>query len=107
MALTRTVNQPTAGQTRYRFDYSATTAIIDKKADQAVHYLFDVGHGNHGTEAAPRTYADLSLAEKLAILDQYVLRVILDTSKSYKANTDANAARDAAIAAEESETVNV
>jgi len=107
MALTRLPNTPSAGQAAYRFQYSAATAIIDKKADQAAHYLFDVGYGNHGTEEAPRTYADLSPAEKLAILDKHVLSVILDASKSYKANTDANTARDAAIAAEESEVVNV
>lgn len=107
MALTRTQNQPTTGLTRYRFDYSATTAVIDKKADQAAHYLFDVGHGNHGTPEAPRTFADLSAAEKLVILDKHVLNVILDASKSYKANTDANTARDAAIATEDGEIVTV
>lgn len=105
MALTRTLNQPTTGQTRYRFDYSATTAIIDKKADQAAHYLFDVGRGNHGTPQAPRVYADLSLAEKLVILDAHVLSVILEASKSYVANLNANTARDAAIAAEDGEIV--
>jgi hypothetical protein len=103
MTLTRLANNPSAGQTKYRFDYFATTAVIDKKADQAAHYLFDVGLGNHGTLEAPRTYADLTLAEKLAILDQHVLSVVLDASKSYKANADAEAARAAAIASEESE----
>ena len=107
MALTRLPNTPSAGLTAYRWQYSATTTIVDKKADQAAHYLFDVGMGDHGTEEAPRTYADLSLAEKLAILDKYVLGSILEASKSYKANTDANAARDAAIAAEEAEVVTV
>ena len=105
MALTRLPNTPSAGLTAYRFQYSATTALIDKKADQAAHYLFDVGMGNHGTPEAPRVYADLSAAEKLAILDKYVISTILDASKSYKANVDANAARDAAITAEESEIV--
>lgn len=105
MTLTRLPNTPVAGQTRYRFDYSATTAIIDKKADQAAHYLFDIGYGNHGTPEAPRTYADQTAAEKLVILDKHVLSVILDASKSYKANADANTARDAAIAAEDGEVV--
>ena len=107
MALTRLPNTPAAGQAAYRFQYSTTTAIIDKKADQAAHYLFDIGMGNHGTPEAPRAYADLSLAEKLTILDKHVLSVILDASKSYKANTDADAARKAAVTAEESEVVNV
>jgi len=105
MALTRLPNTPSAGQAAYRFQYSTMTAIIDKKADQAAHYLFDIGQGNHGTPEAPRTYADLSAAEKLKILDKHVLSVILDASKSYKANADANAARDAAIAAEDGEVV--
>jgi hypothetical protein len=105
MALTRQANQPAAGQTRYRFDYFAATAIIDKKADQAAHYFFDLGDGDHGEEGTPRFYTDLSLVEKLAILDKRVLSFILDASKSYKATTDAEAARLAAIEAEESELV--
>lgn len=103
MAATRIAGTP---NTTYRFQYSAPTAIIDKKADQAAHYFFDIGDGDHGTEEAPRTYAMLTLTEKLAILDKRVLGLLLDASKSYKANLDANAARDAAIAAEDGEAVN-
>lgn len=107
MTLTRLNNNPSAGQAKYRFEYFATTAVIDKKADQAAHYLFDLGLGNHGTPEEPKTYADLSAAEKLVVLDAHVLRVILDASKAYKANLDQKVARDAAITSEESEIVNV
>lgn len=105
MTLTRLPNTPAAGQAAYRFQYSATTAIIDKKADQAAHYLFDIGMGNHGTPEAPKTYADQTAAEKLVILDKFVLSTILDASKSYKANADQKVARDAAIVAEDGEVV--
>ena len=52
MALTRTVSN---GNATYAFKYTATTAIIDKKADQAAHYFFNLGHGDHGTEEVPKT----------------------------------------------------
>ena len=112
MALTRLPNTPSAGRVAYRFEYQGTTAIIDKKADHAAHYLFDLGYGNHGGLALPdgsftpvRVYADLSLAEKLVLLDTHVLGVILNLSLSYIANADAETARLAAIAQEKSEVI--
>lgn len=105
MTLTRLNNNPTAGQTTYRWQKSGVTAVIDRKVDQSAHYLFNLGFGDHGTEENPRTYSDLSLAEKLVILDEDYTRHTLNQSKSYKANLDADAARDAAIAAEEGEVI--
>ena len=64
MALTRTVNGSNA---TYKFLYTATTAIMDKKADQAAHYFFNLGHGDHGTEEVPKTYDTLTAVEKCAI----------------------------------------
>ena len=102
MALTRTISN---GNATYTFKYTATSAIIDKKADQAAHYLFDLGFGNHGTEEVPKTYDMLTPAEKLAILDKHVLQVILDASKAYRVNADSSVSRQSAIDAEESEIV--
>ena len=97
MTLTRTAG---GGNATYNFQYTGTIAVIDKKADQAAHYLFDAGYGDH-----EKTYADLTAAEKLAILDQHVLRVILDASRTYRAQTDMDVARNSALAAEESEKI--
>ena len=102
MALTRTVNGSNA---TYKFLYTATTAIMDKKADQAAHYLFDIGYGDHGTEEVPKTYDMLTATEKRAILDKHVLQVILDASKAYRVNADTSVSRQSAIDAEESEEV--
>ena len=104
MALTRLNNTPAAGQVTYRFQYSGTTAVIDRKADQAAHYLFDAGYGDHGADGL-RPYSDLSPAEKLALLDQHVRRVIMDLSRAYKVNADQEAARAAATQQEESEVI--
>ena len=102
MALTRTTSNSNA---TYTFKYTATTAIIDKKADQAAHYLFDVGYGDHGTDEAPKTYDMLTATEKRAILDKHVLQVILDASKAYRVNSDMDASRQSAIDTEENEKV--
>jgi len=102
MALTRTISN---GNATYTFKYTAVTAVIDKKADQAAHYLFDVGYGDHGTDESPKTYEMLTPAEKLAILDKHVLQVILDASKAYRVNADMDASRQSAIDAEENEKV--
>ena len=90
MALTRTISN---GNATYTFKYTAITAIIDKKADQAAHYLFDAGYGDHGTEEVPKTYDMLTATEKRAILDKHVLQVILDASKAYRVNADMDVSR--------------
>ena len=104
MALTRTISN---GNATYTFKYTATTTIIDKKADQAAHYLFDMGYGDHGTEEVPKTYDMLTAAEKRTILDKHVLQVILDASKAYRVNADMDVSRQSAIDAEESEEVTI
>ena len=79
--------------------YTAPTATISAVMDDAAHALFDRGMGNHGTAEAPRTYAQLSLAEKAAIVDTYNVQTWLGLAKQYKSDLDAQAARDAALVA--------
>lgn len=55
-------------------------AIVLNGSDLAAQYFFSVGYGDHGTPEAPRTYNDLTNAEKLAILDQHLSRVVKDAA---------------------------
>ena len=105
MTLTRLPNTPSAGRVTYRLDMDGLTAHIDGKFDRAARYFFNLGDGDHGTEAVPRTFADLSQAEKRKIVAKRMLDVPIDASKSYRGNTAAKAASDAEIAIEESEIV--
>ena len=96
MATTFTVNGANATLSMI---YTAPTASISAVMDDAAHALFDRGAGNHGTEEAPRTYAQLTLAEKTKIVDDYTVSVYLGLAKQYKSDADAQAARDAAALA--------
>jgi|SRR3990172_13004372 len=107
MTLTRINNQPSAGQVTYRWQVSGTSAIADRKADQAAHYYFDLGDGDHGTEQNPRTFDMLTAAEKLTILDSRLRELLVNASKSYVANRDVEAARKTATNTEDSEIVTI
>lgn len=75
----------TAGITSIIFTYKAATAQVTRIADQAAHYLFDVGYGEHGTEENPILYSSLTNAQKLAILDTYIFNVLMDARSAQDA----------------------
>jgi hypothetical protein len=64
--------QDAQGNRTLTFTKTAPSAKILDVGDKAVRWLFTQGYGNHGTPANPRKYSDLSNAEKLTILDQYI-----------------------------------
>lgn len=76
--------------------YTAPLASIAAVMDDACHQLWDRGMGEHGTEERPVTYAQLTLAQKEAIVDAYTVEVYLGLAKQFKSDLDAQAARDAA-----------
>ena len=82
--------------------YTAPLASIAAVMDDACHQLWDRGLGDHGTEEQPKTYEQLTLAQKEKIVDAYTVQVYLELAKQYKSDLDAQAARDAA--AEEAKT---
>ena len=47
-------------------------------------YLWNHGYGNHGTEEEPIEFADLTTAQKLALLDAHIIRVALDCAADTK-----------------------
>jgi hypothetical protein len=63
-----------AGITTITFTYSASSTAVTRFADQVTKWLFEQqGYGDHGSVSAPRTFADLSNAEKLTMFDTYML----------------------------------
>lgn len=76
--------------------YTAPLATIAAVMDDACHALWDRGMGEHGTEDNPITYAQLTLAQKEAVIDTYTAQVYLGLAKQYKSDLDAQSARAAA-----------
>ena len=91
------VTTTTAGVTSIVFTYKAATAQVTRIADQAAHYLFDAGFGDH-----TKLYAALTNAEKLTILDQFLMKVIMDARYSQDAK-DGDVAKQAVMDAARSE----
>jgi hypothetical protein len=79
------------------FEYTAPTEKVQAAIINAAHYLWDHGHGNHGTEEAPIEFDDLTNMQKLQIVDQHLKRVILDTARTYATNSAQVVARNQAI----------
>lgn len=85
MTGTRTVS---GANTAYKFEWTATTARIDAIADGAAHQLWLDGYGKVEGEL----YANLTVAQKLIILDNYLAKVLTDLATIYKINLDRDAA---------------
>ncbi len=62
----------------------------------AAHYLFDLGRGDHGTEEDPKTFTDLSDADRLTLVTDHQKQVIVDAANTYVSNRDQTVAREAA-----------
>lgn len=65
MAVTTTT---VGGVTSVIFTYKAATTQLVRIADQAAHFLYDTGFGDHSIP-----YAQYTNAQKLSILDSFVL----------------------------------
>lgn len=76
---------------------TALTAKITNTSDRAAHGLFDMGLGNHGTPLAPRVYADLTNAEKYAMLDKYITETLAGLAYTYHVANAVDTARATAI----------
>jgi hypothetical protein len=94
MSVTTSTN---AGVTSVVFTYKAATSQVVRIADQAAHYLYDCGYGDH-----TKLFSALTNVDKLAILDQYLIQVLMDARYAQDA-TDGDAAKKAVIDAAHSE----
>jgi hypothetical protein len=86
-----------AGVTTVIFTYKAATGQVVRIADQAAPYLYDCGYGDH-----TKLYSALNNADKLAILDQYLIQVLMDARYAQDA-VDGVTAKKAVIDAAHSE----
>ncbi len=81
------------GDATLKFEYTRPTAKMNNRAGDAVHELWDRGQGNHGTEEEPITWGDLSVQDKVDILDEYINTVIKNMAKQYHGSAAAKAGR--------------
>jgi len=80
-----------------RFEYEASTAMLQKVVGDAAEYLFDHGKGDHGDEENPIVFADLTNQDKLDLIDEYHIRQgTLNMAKTFKSNRDQTIARELA-----------
>jgi len=79
------------------FQYTAPVVRATEVAVSAAHYLWEHGYGDHGTDEEPILFDDLTNQEKLNLLDQHVLRVIMDIAQDYHVNARQEAERELAI----------
>ena len=75
------------------FEYSAPVVRATEVAVSAAHYLWEHGYGDHGTDEEPILFDDLANQDKLNLLDQHVLRVIMDIAQDYHVNARQEAER--------------
>ena len=79
------------------FKYKTTLDNGQTIIYDAAHLLWDRGMGNHGDDEKAIEFESLSALEKLAIVDKYVLRVIVDLANQYKTEAAQIAAREAVV----------
>ena len=68
----------------------------------ASEYLFEHGRGDHGTDEDPIVFADLTNADKLALVQTHQKEVIVALANSFRSNRDQKEAREAAEASKHS-----
>lgn len=77
----------TGDQSKLVFEYSTITEKIDATAEDATHLLFD--RGSLGSEISlvenelPPAWKDVTIKQKLSILDDYIKAIILGLAKEY------------------------
>lgn len=74
----------------------AYTSTVDKAIEVVnfmAHELFDRGMGDHGTEDDPILFDDLNNQNKLDLIDDYLLMVIINMAKQRNADDKMELAR--------------
>ena len=93
-----TISNNVGGNRTLTYEKTAPSDKILNVLDDCVHYLFDHGYGDHGTEEEPRTYADQTTPDKLDMLDKHLTRVLMEAAGAFHVNDAIEVARLAAIA---------
>lgn len=96
--MTVTISAPTNGNRTFTFSKTVESQKLLDMAEKAGRYLFSIGYGDHGTAEEPKTFDDLTNAQKLGILDGYIGTVLRDAARTWHITEAMEAAR---LAAEE------
>jgi hypothetical protein len=67
--------------------------LADPGVNLAAAYLFEKGYGDHGDEKEPKTFEDLTDADKLAIVQAYQKQVVVDLANTFKSQKAQEVAR--------------
>jgi hypothetical protein len=96
MTTTYTATTTTGALTiKYVYD----KAQIESVLVGACHYLWDHGQGPHGTDEAPVTFEQLTVAQMEQMIDDHVRDVLINAASTYKSLAGQDAARVAAALA--------
>lgn len=80
-----------------KFEYTTTIAEALSVVGDCSEYLWDHGYGDRGTEENPIRFEDLTDQQKVDIVDQHIVRVVVDAANTFKSQK----AQDATRVAEE------
>ena len=90
MTIKRTVS---AGNVTYTITRTGVTSVLDATLTFAAHYWWDAGMGEHGTQEVPVTFEELTVQQKMNIVEEMYARVTKDAARTYNSITAQNAAR--------------
>jgi hypothetical protein len=94
--MTVTITNGGGGALVFTFSKTAPSGKLTDLANKAAEYLFNKGYGNHGTPEAPRKFADLSNAEKMNILDQFITEGLKSAAQTQHVESAVQIARTTA-----------
>ena len=95
--MTATIKQD-GRQLSLTLSYIAHDTNIQATLTNVAKYAFEnFGMGDHGTDEAPRVFADLDNSERLTLIDSYVRYVLLDTAQRKYIIDDEERQRQAAF----------
>jgi hypothetical protein len=78
------------------FDFTGDIEIVPERLEQAAHYLWDHGYGDHGTEELPIQFGSLKSEDHIAILKAYFIKTVNEMANGYCASSYWKAAQEAA-----------
>jgi hypothetical protein len=78
-----------------KFEYTTTIAEALSIVGDCAEYLWNHGYGDHGTDEVPIRLVDLTDQDKVNLVDQHIVRVVVDCANTHKSQKAQDAAREA------------
>jgi hypothetical protein len=76
-----------------KYEYTTTIAEALSIIGDCAKYLWCYGCGDHGTDDATILFADLTDQDKVNLVDQHIVRVVVDAANAFKSIKAQEAAR--------------